>query len=109
MGSFRVCLCFTRKFRVTEAEPPIDVKEAFKLYSDGGSHITAEQLHRFLIEVQGDTEASIGDAELIVEQVLSKRHHIAKFRRNILSIEDFHHYLFASDLNPPIRSQVFDS
>ncbi|XP_052177203.1 phosphoinositide phospholipase C 4-like [Diospyros lotus] len=106
MGStYRICMCFTRRFRVTEAEPPPDVKEAFRKYSEGGTHMTAEQLRRFLAEVQGES-ASAASAERIVEQVLHKRHHIAKFTRHTLTLDDFHHFLFSPDLNSPIGSQV---
>ncbi|KVI03680.1 phosphoinositide phospholipase C 4-like [Cynara cardunculus var. scolymus] len=109
MGSYKVCCCFTRKFKVTEADPPSDVKEAFEKYCDGGIHMTADQLRRFIEECQsGDGEAvSISEAERLVEQVLHKRHPLALFiNRKILTLEDFHHYLFNSELNPPIRSQV---
>lgn len=98
-----MCVCFTRKFRVTEAGPPGDVQEAFKKYAEGGTHMTAEQLRRFLLEVQGDGGASISDAEKVVEQVLKTRHHLAMFTRHTLTLDDFHHYLFSSDLNPPIN------
>lgn len=107
MGStYRVCVCFTRRFRVTEAEPPPDVKEVFKTYSEGGAQMTAEHLRRFLVEVQGEAGATIADAERLLEQILRKRHHIAKFTRRTLSLDDFHQFLFSIDLNPPIASQV---
>ncbi|RVW56585.1 Phosphoinositide phospholipase C 4 [Vitis vinifera] len=105
MGSYRVCMCFRRKFRVVEAEPPEDVKEAFKKYAEGGTHMTAEQLRRFLVESQSDGSVTLSDAERIVEQVLQKRHHIAKFTRHNLTLDDFHHFLFSTDLNAPIGSQ----
>ncbi|KAF5744501.1 hypothetical protein HS088_TW07G00073 [Tripterygium wilfordii] len=105
MGSYRMCVCFTRKFRPTEAGPPSDVKDAFVKYADGGSQMTAEQLRKFLVEVQG-SGSSIEEPERIVEQVLQKRHHIAKFTRQTLTLDDFHHYLFSADLNPPIGDQV---
>ncbi|KAJ6948263.1 hypothetical protein NC651_002578 [Populus alba x Populus x berolinensis] len=105
-GSYRMCVCFTRKFKVTEAGPPPDVNEAFFKHTDGGTHMSAEQLRRFLVEVQGDGGVSIADAEKIVDQVLQKRHHIAKFTRRTLTLDDFHHYLFSADLNPPIGDQV---
>ncbi|KAK4492094.1 hypothetical protein RD792_002891 [Penstemon davidsonii] len=107
MGSYRICVCFTRKFRVTEADPPPDVKEAFGKYAEGGTHMTAEQLRRFLVEVQGEVENdAVAIAESIVQQILQKRHHIAKFTRHALTLEDFHHYLFSADLNPPIDFKV---
>lgn len=105
-----MCLCFTRKFRVTEAEPPSDVKEAFNKYAEDGTHMTAEQLQHFLVELQADG-TSASEAERIVEQVLQKRHNIAKLitRRTLLTLDDFHHYLFSPELNPPIRAQVVAS
>ncbi|CAI9298025.1 unnamed protein product [Lactuca saligna] len=104
MGNYSVCWCFTRKFKISEAEPPTDVKEAFKKYSGDGIHMTTDQFRRFLEEYQGDDGH---EAERMVEQILYKRHHLAKFiNRNSLSLEDFHHFLFNTDLNPPIRSQV---
>ncbi|KAL3611264.1 hypothetical protein D5086_002284 [Populus alba] len=105
-GSYRMCMCFTRKFKVTKAGPPHDVNEAFFKYTDGGTHMSAEQLRRFLVEVQGDGGVSTADAEKIVDQVLQKMHHIAKFTRRTLTLDDFHHYLFSADLNPPIGDQV---
>lgn len=103
-----MCVCFTRKFRITEAEPPSDVTEYFAKYAEGGTHMTAEQLRNFLEDVQGYGGASISEAERIVEQMLQKRHHhIAKLiTRRTLTLEDFHHYLFSADLNPPIEDQV---
>ncbi|KAL8027075.1 hypothetical protein ABFX02_14G072200 [Erythranthe guttata] len=108
MGSYRVCMCFTRKFRVTEAEPPEDVKEAFCKYAEGGTHMTADHLRRFLVEAQGESDdaAAAAAAEDVLQQILQKRHHITKFARHALTLEDFHHYLFSADLNPPIHYKV---
>ncbi|KAF5470442.1 hypothetical protein F2P56_010956 [Juglans regia] len=107
MGTYRMCVCFTRKFKIKESEPPPDVKEAFNKYAEGGNYMTEEQLHRFLVEVQGETGASISDAVRVVEQVLQKRHHISKYtRKHTLSLDDFHHYLFSMELNPPIGDEV---
>ncbi|KAI3682129.1 hypothetical protein L2E82_50161 [Cichorium intybus] len=109
MGNYSVCWFFTRKFKISDAEPPTDVKEAFKKYSGDGIQMTADQLRRFLKEYQCDDshDASISKAERIVEQTLHKRHHLAKLiNRKALSLEDFYHFLFSTDLNPPIKSQV---
>ncbi|PIN25453.1 Phosphoinositide-specific phospholipase C [Handroanthus impetiginosus] len=108
MGNYRVCMCFTRKFRGTEAKPPEDVQEAFRKYAEGGTHMTADQLRRFLVEAQGEAEdaATAAEAETIVQQILQKRHHIAKFTRHALTLDDFHHYLFSADLNSPIHNKI---
>ncbi|CAK9164202.1 unnamed protein product [Ilex paraguariensis] len=106
MGSYRICLGFTRKYKVTEAGPPVDVKKVFKKYSDGGTQMSAEQLRQFLVEVQGNDKAKISHAEDIVRQILQKRHHSAQSTRSTLTLGDFHHYLFDADLNPPIGTEV---
>ncbi|XP_065880106.1 phosphoinositide phospholipase C 6-like [Euphorbia lathyris] len=102
MGNYRMCMCFIRKFKVMEANPPRDVKEAFKKYADGATHMTADQLRQFLLDFQGHSNFSPADAEKLVGQILSKTHHIAKFTRHTLTLDDFHHYLFSADLNPPV-------
>ncbi|KAJ8769812.1 hypothetical protein K2173_007672 [Erythroxylum novogranatense] len=103
MGNYRMCACFIRRFKVLEAAPPPDVREAFNDYAKGAPIMTAEQLRRFLLEMQGDAGT---DAERIVEQILRKRHHVTKFARNGLSLDDFYFYLFSADLNPPLHNQV---
>ncbi|MBA0622711.1 hypothetical protein Godav_008227, partial [Gossypium davidsonii] len=105
MGTYRMCGCFTRKFKIIEAAPPPDVIAAFEKYAEGGPQMTAEQLHRFLVDVQGQGGAKVSDAEEILLQVLQKRHHMAKFRKHALTLDDFHHYLFSADLNPPIDNK----
>ncbi|GMI92216.1 phosphatidylinositol-specific phospholipase C4 [Hibiscus trionum] len=107
MGDYSMCICFPKKFGVTEVGPPADVKDVFMAYTAGGGSImTVEQLRRFLVEVQGDFEASMEDAERVVEQVLKRRHNSGKFTNLGLSLEDFHFYLFSVELNPPLLNQV---
>ncbi|XP_076915261.1 phosphoinositide phospholipase C 4-like [Bidens hawaiensis] len=110
MGSYRVCCCFTRKFKVTEADPPDDVKQAFDRYAGGAVHMTADQLLVFINEYQSGNGVSMvekTEVERIVEQVLHKRHPITSLiNRKTFTLEDFHHYLFSFELNPPIGSQV---
>ncbi|XWS52987.1 hypothetical protein CRYUN_Cryun11dG0119300 [Craigia yunnanensis] len=106
MGNYSMCICFPKKFGVTETGPPMDVKEVFMEYAEGGACITVEQLRRFLVEVQGDAEASMEDAERIVEEVLQRRHNNVKFTSRALSLEDFHFYLFSVDLNSFLLNQV---
>ncbi|KAG1339107.1 phosphoinositide phospholipase C 2 [Cocos nucifera] len=108
MGSYKYCWCFTRKFRWVEAQAPADVKEAFEAYAEGGSHMNAEQLRRFLADVQGDAGATAADTERVMEQVHQLRHchSLGKLSMPLLALDDFHHFLFSEDLNPPLRSQV---
>ncbi|KAI3994261.1 hypothetical protein MKX01_012518 [Papaver californicum] len=98
---------FTRTYRTSEAEPPLDVKEAFSKYSDGKNLMTSDQLVNFLINFQGESDAKIEDADKIISNILQTRHHIAKFTRgNTLTLDDFHHYLFDQHLNFPINPQI---
>ncbi|CAL5407477.1 unnamed protein product [Camellia sinensis] len=96
---------FSRKYKIRDAEPPADVKEAFTKYSEsesgnGSSQMSADQLLRFLIEFQKEEGYTISDAEQIVQ-----RHRVTKPTGHGLCLEDFFHYLFFDDLNGPIKSQ----
>ncbi|OIW04365.1 hypothetical protein TanjilG_32557 [Lupinus angustifolius] len=102
MTNYRICVCFHRRFKVGEAVPPAEIRDLFNKYSEGGSHMNGNQLGKFMCEVQGENV----DGEQVVEQVIQKRHHISRFARHNLSLDDFHQYLFSSHLNPPITSQV---
>lgn len=108
MGSYKCCICFTRKFRWKEAQPPEDVKAAFTACAEGAGQVGPEQLRRFLVEWQKETDATAADAERIVEQVrqLRQKHVLGRVARPLLNLEDFHHFLFSDELNPPVISQV---
>ncbi|ESQ42505.1 hypothetical protein EUTSA_v10013042mg [Eutrema salsugineum] len=108
MGSYKMCLIFTRKFRVTEPGPVDDVRDVFEKYADGEAHMSPEQLQKLMAEEEGGGGggSSLEEAERIVDEVLRRKHHIAKFTRRNLTLEDFNYFLFSTDLNPPIRDQV---
>lgn len=111
MECYRICGCLSRSFEKAELQPPEDVKEVFDKYAEGGSYMSPEQLQRFLVEVQGDDNATVADAERIVGDMMGmkpKRFNITKFAsaRKSLSLGDFFSYIFSVDLNPPINSQV---
>ncbi|KAJ4970199.1 hypothetical protein NE237_003298 [Protea cynaroides] len=106
MGSYKMMFCFTRKFRVDDVEPPEDVRAAFNTYSERGNYMTAELLRRFLVEVQGEVDTTIADAERIIHQVIQKQHRITKYARHTLNLDDFFCFLFSADLNPPIKNEV---
>ncbi|KAL0824219.1 hypothetical protein Bca101_047896 [Brassica carinata] len=107
MGSYRMCLVFTRKFRVTEPNPVDDVRHVFQKYAEGEAHMTPEQLQKLMAdESGGEGGSSLEEAERIVDEVLRRKHHIAKFTRRNLTIEDFNYLLFSTELNPPIGDKV---
>lgn len=99
-------LCFSDKLRMNRGAPPPDVVAAFAEYTEGGNHMTAEQLCRFLVGVQKETDALVSDAEKILERITCSRHHITKFLRHTLNLDDFFSFLFLDDLNHPIVSKV---
>ncbi|KMZ73693.1 Phosphoinositide phospholipase C [Zostera marina] len=77
-------------------EVPEDVKEAFEAFSDDGVQMHADDLRRFLTDRQGSTEEDAsGEAERVFQIFESK-----------FLLEHFHQYLFDTELNPPIKSQV---
>ncbi|WOG94049.1 hypothetical protein DCAR_0313340 [Daucus carota subsp. sativus] len=98
--------CFNRKFKMTAIGPPTDVTEAFNVYSDGGTQLTSDQLLRFLVEYQGEKDCTIMDAEELLQHVLNQRHHLVKYTRHSLDIEDFFFFLFHDEINAPIGAQV---
>ncbi|XP_042403029.1 phosphoinositide phospholipase C 2-like [Zingiber officinale] len=106
MGSYKCCLCFTRKFRWCEAEPPADVRAAFAAHAgEGRSYMAADQFRKFLAD-QGDGG---DDAESVMEKgiQLGPRQHLrGKLAMPAFTLDDFHRYLSSVELNPPIRSQV---
>ncbi|RRT43323.1 hypothetical protein B296_00051461 [Ensete ventricosum] len=108
MGSYKYCICFTRKFVWRAAAPPPDVRQTFVEYSEGAAQMGPDQLRRFLAEAQGQAEATLADAERIIEVLRRRRcHHLpAMLSRPGITLDDFFHFLFSDDLNPPIRSQV---
>ncbi|XWS07634.1 hypothetical protein CRYUN_Cryun41cG0006300 [Craigia yunnanensis] len=104
--NYRMFNFFNRKFKINEVEPPSDVKKAFAGFTDGASHMTAEQLKWFLVVHQGEVDTTLEDAQHVIEQVVNRRHHVTKFARHSLNLDDFFHFLFFDDLNGPIQTQV---
>ncbi|KAJ6909791.1 phosphoinositide phospholipase C 2-like [Populus alba x Populus x berolinensis] len=94
--TYRVCFCFRRRFKLAVAEVPDEIKALFDLYSANGI-MTADHIHRFLIEVQKQEKATFEEAQSIVESLK----HLSLFHRKGLHLEAFFKYLFG-DTNPPL-------
>jgi len=116
MGSYayKYCMCFTRKFRSPDAQPPPDVRAAHLSYcgpssSDPqGAH--GHGLRRFLSQVQAESPADV-DRILAILAPISASHGIARLvNRSPVpappTLDDFFGFLFSPDLNPPITNQV---
>ncbi|CAN0837976.1 Phosphoinositide phospholipase C 6 [Linum grandiflorum] len=104
--NYRMFSLFNRKFKITEAEPPNDVMHLFRQYGEGHHEMSAVHLRNFLIEHQNEADYSLQDAERIVAEVLQRRHHLTRYARNGLNLDDFFHFLLSDDLNGPINTQV---
>ncbi|CDP14020.1 unnamed protein product [Coffea canephora] len=97
--TYRVCFCCRRRFRLASAEAPAEIKSLFDSYSENGT-ISVDNLHRFLVEVQKQENATLEDAEAILNS-LHEPKHLNIFHRSGLNLEQFFKYLFG-DINPPI-------
>ncbi|KAL7147867.1 hypothetical protein ABFS83_06G137900 [Erythranthe nasuta] len=101
---YTVLGCFSRKFKITDSQPPPDVRAAFWRYAEGAPQMTAVQFLKFLVDCQREEGYTVADAEAIIQNVFRRRSHVS--RRNGLTLEDFFDFLFQDDLNAPIISQV---
>lgn len=101
MTTYRVCLCFRRKFRLGSTDPPAEIKAIFEKYSENGV-MGIEQLRRFLVECQGEEKATVEDAQAILDS-LREFKHLNIFQRKGLNLEAFFRYLFGNN-NPPLAS-----
>ncbi|ONK68428.1 uncharacterized protein A4U43_C05F11400 [Asparagus officinalis] len=70
--------------------------------------MSSDNFRRFLVESQGNGGVSGEEADRIFDQTRQQRqrHIIGKLARSMIAVEDFHHYLFDEELNPPLKSQT---
>ncbi|KAL8120282.1 hypothetical protein AgCh_017443 [Apium graveolens] len=61
--SYGVCWCFRRKFKLGTAEPPEEIKELFKVYSESGL-MSADNLKRFMMEIQEEDDKMTRDEQV---------------------------------------------
>ncbi|KAK6247233.1 hypothetical protein QUC31_018798 [Theobroma cacao] len=103
--NFKVCLCWRRIFKTRVVEPPLDVKNVFYRYSPGGM-MTIDELLRFLIEHQGEKNATKDDAQAIFDSLK----HLNIFHRRGLHLEAFFRYLLGDHnlVHPPSQKVHHD-
>ncbi|KAJ3682827.1 hypothetical protein LUZ60_013054 [Juncus effusus] len=102
-SSYKYCLCFKRKFRASESQPPEDVKTIFQQYSDG-AHMSVDQFRKVLAgpEAAGDPD----QADRIVDRIRHQKSRLARIARPLLVLEDFQHFLFSDELNSALKSEI---
>ncbi|XP_059627977.1 phosphoinositide phospholipase C 2-like isoform X2 [Cornus florida] len=99
--TYKVCFCFRRRFRLAAAEAPDAIKELFDRYSENGI-MTADDLRRFLVEVQKEDKATEEEAQAIMD---SLKHLNIFHRHKGLNLEAFFKYLFG-DTNLPLSPSL---
>ncbi|CAL1387586.1 unnamed protein product [Linum trigynum] len=104
--NYRMFSFFNRKFKITELEPSADVQNLFAQYSEGHHEMTVDQFRSFLAGHQSEPNCTLEEAERLVAEVLHRRHHLTRYARNGLNLDDFFHLLLSDDLNGPINKQV---
>ncbi|CAN6824031.1 unnamed protein product [Brassica oleracea] len=120
--NYKMFKCFNRKFKINEVQPTDDVRDAFCQFavgcgggggdgdsSDGDASsgvMGAEQLCSFLDDHQGDSGTTVAEAQRLIDEVIRRRHHVTRFTRHGLDLDDFFNFLFYDDLNPPITPHV---
>ncbi|CAA3014201.1 phosphoinositide phospholipase C 2-like [Olea europaea subsp. europaea] len=98
--TYKVCFCFRRRFRMAAAEAPAGIKALFEQYSDNGV-MGVDHLHRFLVEVQKEENATVADAQ----DIMNESKHLNIFHRQGLNLEGFFNYLFG-EVNPPLNPKL---
>ncbi|PHT44893.1 Phosphoinositide phospholipase C 4 [Capsicum baccatum] len=96
--TYKVGFFFRRQFTMAAAEAPADIKNIFNRYSDECGVMSVEKLHHFLIEVQKEKNASLEDAQIIINNHGDPKH-------TGLHLDAFFKSLF-SDINPPIDPKL---
>lgn len=91
MTTYRICCCFWRRYKPASDEPPEAIKAVFARYADQSGTMGAEQLQRFMVEVQGEP---VDSAEAAARAVLDGFRH---FRRKGLSLDSFFKYLTSNE------------
>ncbi|KAH9309522.1 hypothetical protein KI387_037433, partial [Taxus chinensis] len=99
-----MCLCFTRSFNSSGVRTMEEIEKLFADYSENGQ-MSVKNLQRFLVEIQGENDATEKDAANLIE-ALRHRMHMGVFHRQALNSSEFLQFLFAEDLNPALESKV---
>lgn len=81
-------------------EAPADIKKLFDEYSDNGV-MNTDELRRFLVEIQGEQNATVEDAQGIMDGLK----HLRLFQRRGLDLQTFFRYLLG-DANPPLDPKL---
>ncbi|XP_006658176.3 phosphoinositide phospholipase C 2-like [Oryza brachyantha] len=104
MGTYKCCLIFKRRFRWNDAPPPEDVRAIFSHHTGGGPHMAADGLRGYLQAAGHGPDAA--ELERLLDQIRQlqgRAARIPRVGRSLLTLDDFHRFLFSHELNPPMR------
>ncbi|EEC75018.1 hypothetical protein OsI_11098 [Oryza sativa Indica Group] len=101
MGTYKCCIFFTRRFALSDASTPGDVRMLFTRHAGGAPYMGIDELRRYLA-ASGEAHVDADTAERIIDRVLQERSRTPRFGKPSLTIDDFQYFLFSEDLNPPI-------
>ncbi|XP_054792998.1 phosphoinositide phospholipase C 6-like [Prosopis cineraria] len=111
--NYKIFKCFNLKFTVSEPGPPEDVKYVFYKFSSGADHLSADQLVKFLVKHQCESDSTSSDSTQIVEKILQLRKQNEEIEATEatssvegMSLDEFFHFLLLDDFNAPLKSQV---
>lgn len=109
-NKYKSFLFFIKNYRVAEPVPPQDLKEEFSKFTGAESYMSAEQLHRFLVEHQGEEDYTLFDSIKIVEKVLEERKTCQDiFDQNIeqqITLDELFRFLLHDESNGPLKAKV---
>ncbi|BAT81119.1 hypothetical protein VIGAN_03077700 [Vigna angularis var. angularis] len=111
-NKYKSFMFFIRKFKVIEPDPPQDLEEAFSKFTGGGSHMSVEQLHRFMVEHQGEEHHTLSDSEKVFERILQERKtcqetvKIDHSTEHEITLDELFRFLLHNDFNGPLKTQV---
>ncbi|XP_021891804.1 phosphoinositide phospholipase C 1-like isoform X2 [Carica papaya] len=102
-ATYKICFCMRRIFKVRFRETPEAIEKLFHKYKSENEFMSIDDIHRFLVEVQGERD----DAEKKekAQEIFDKfRHHV--FHRKGLNLDAFSSYLLSDDNSPLLPPQV---
>lgn len=114
-NKYKSFLFFIKKYKLTELVPPQDLQEVFSKFAGGGSYLSTEQLHRFLVENQGEESFTLSDSEKIIDRILELRRahmetvHVDQNREREITLDDIFRFLLLDDFNGPSKNEVIVS
>ncbi|CAN8254498.1 unnamed protein product [Cochlearia groenlandica] len=102
--TYKVCFCFRRRYQHTASVAPPEIKTLFDNYSEKGL-MNVDLLHRFLIDIQKQDQATREEAQAIINDASSSL--LLLHHRNVLHLDSFFKYLLSLNNSPLSSLEVY--